>query len=498
MTGAKSNPDGMPSVAATAPSAGSGARRSASTGGFSRRLKAPDPNLIKAAADYGYWWTYDPAAKTYRHRAFTEEVRFVGPAAVADSTSVWPWFRFDYVSEAEGAWYPLLVQVKTGQPEPYKGISQWIDWERAGLVEYEDRHAYPKSTFRFWRVDHDRSLALWREASGFTDELPPYGLWRRADLAIISAALCLPPASPIGTSPEMVALNGGWLNGAWHSDFFRRATYSWHRASGADKCAFTPAGKMKPDNIRNQFFPIEQATRIPILASCPVWTPGEIQVLWQEPRQNDQVRVVACMREQRTGELLYASSWHSVDPVTTKEAWALDLHYAGYGIVLRDMTDFRYRPAEEVLADPINISQDFGMCDFVHSVGTPTRAKFVSVFDIDLAKSMIPDLKVAAHQIGPETAHGPGDIEPWKALRNKPFGAHRWCFTVHEALMHALPFSPGFDLGAPVRKAHLGERATFDFKSAETGCSWLYETTLRLKLQLPSDGDGPGWEPLFD
>ena len=466
-------------------------------GAFSRRLKAPDPTK-RPVVENGFWWTFDAATKVFRHRIFGEEIRYIGPVTVDGASGVWPWFRFDYVSEAEGAWYPLLVQVKTAQPEPYGGINQWIDWERAGLVEYEERHAFPKSSFRFWRVDHDRSLTLWQEDCGFADELPPYGLWRRADLAIISAALCLPPVALIGSAPEMVALNGGWLNGEWRSGFYRRATYSWHRASGADKCAFTPAGKMRPEAIRDQFFPDLQAARIPIYSSCPTWRPGEIQVFWQEPRQNDQVRVVACMQEQRTGELLYASSWHSVDPVTTKESWALDLHYSGFGIVVRDMTDFRYRPAELVLADPINISQDFSMCDYVHSIAAPSRPKFVSVFDLDLAKSLIPDLKVSAHQLGAEAVHGAEDIAPWRTIRNKPFGSYRWCFALHEALMHGLPFSPGFDLGASVRKSILGQRATFDIKSGEIGCSWLYETTMRLELRLPSDGEGPGWEPLFD
>ena len=98
----------------------------------------------------------------------------------------------------------------------------------------------------------------------------------------------------------------------------------------------------------------------------------------------------------------------------------------------------------------------------------------------------------------PGTGHGPGDVDTWLAIRNQPVGTYRWCLTLHEALMHALPDSPGFDLGASARKTVLGERATFDLKSGETGCSWLYETTIRCRLRLASDGDGPGWEPLFD
>ena len=207
---------------------------------------------------------------------------------------------------------------------------------------------------------------------------------------------------------------------------------------------------------------------------------------------------MTAMREERTGELIYASSWHSRDPITTKEAWVLDLHYAGYGVILRDMTDFRYRPAELVLADPINVSQDFSICDYVHTIAAPSRAKFVSYYDLDLARTLLPDLQIAPHQLNGQVAHGPKDLAEWRTVRNQPVGTYRWCFTLHEAFSHALPYSAGFDLGASARKSLLGERATFDFKTGETGCSWLYETTMRMALELPSDAGGPGWTALFD
>ena len=110
----------------------------------------------------------------------------------------------------------------------------------------------------------------------------------------------------------------------------------------------------------------------------------------------------------------------------------------------------------------------------------------------------MPGVKVSAHQLSAGAAHAAGDLAHWRAIRNQPFGSYRWCFTLHEALMHGLPFSPGFDLGAPARQTVLGERATFDFKSGETGCSWLYEMTMRLALRLPSDGETAGWEAMFD
>jgi hypothetical protein len=462
---------------------------------FSRRLQPPDP---LQAPEVPYWWTWDAPGERYMHRATGEQVRYMGPVHVADASGAWPWHRFDYVHEVDGAWYPLLVEIRIGAPEPYNGISQWIDWTKAGPLEYEDRHPFGKEHFQLWRVDHDRSMALWRQTTGQPDALPPYGLWRRADLAMIASALTLPPPEGHLPPPEMVMLNGGWLNGEWRSALYRRSTYSWHRASGADKNPVGPDGKMQKGHGARIFYPLSQASLLPLHADCPVWTRGEMQVLWQDPRVPDTAPTVACMRNERTGELLYVTCWKSEDPITGKKAYGVDLHYVGYGLIVRDTTDFRYRPAEQVLTDLINVSQDFSPCDFVQSVTTPARARLFQFYDVDLARTLIPDLKVSENLLAGDVACDPEDIVDWRELRGKAIGSWRLGLVLQEALAHALPFSAGFDLGASVRRQTLGERASFDFRSGETGCSWLYETSMRLEKRLASDGDGPGWELLFD
>jgi hypothetical protein len=463
---------------------------------FSRREKPPE--IRRPELERPYWWRYEAADKTFRHRATGEELRFVGSLPGEEGTTIWPWYRFDYVHTAEDVAYPLVVQWREGRPEPANGIAQWVDWERAGAVEYEERAPFGRSSFPMWVVDHDRSLALWRRETAAADALPTYGLWRRADLAAIGCGLCVPFAAPTGHHADMVLLKGGWLNGAWRSGFYRRSTWSWNRASGADKAIIDSFGRLKPGAGNTCFFAPNEAFLLPLNASCPVWRASEMKVLWQDPRMDDTAQTVTCMREERTGEVLYVTSWRSFDPLTSKEQYAVDLHYAGYGILARDIADFRHRAAENVLAEPIHISHDFAPGDFVQIVTTPARARFFEVYDIDLARTLIPDLKVSDNMLHAQAPRVPDAIVDWREVRNKPFGSHRLSFTLHEALMHALPFSTGFDLGASTRKATLGERTTFDFRSGETGCSWLYEQSMRLAPRLPSDGDGPGWTQMMD
>jgi hypothetical protein len=461
---------------------------------FSRRKERPDGTL-KPKEVTGPW-SWDGPSRTFRNAATSEEVRLSARVNMGHAAN--SWYRFDYAHAGDGAAYPLLVEVKRIAPEPYRGIGQWVEVARASAVEYEERAAFAKDEFPVWRIDHDRSLLLWQAETGAGDVLPPYGLWRRADIAMIAAALTLPPVAILGPAPEMVIVNGGWLNGEWRPHVYRRATYSWHRASGADKYALGPDGKIRPGHGAQQFYPEAQAWRLPLHAACPRWSRTELKVRFEHQVPPDTVETVAAMREERTGEVIYPVHWRSFDPLTGKESWQRDLAYAGYGLVLKDAVDFRYRPAEQVLVDPINISQDFALSDFVHTITTPARARFFEFYDLDLARTLLPDLKVSQNLLQAEARAAPEDLIEWRELRKGSIGSYRLSLVLHEAFLHALPFATGFDAGAPVRTATLGERATFDFKSGETGCQWLYETTLRLSLRLPSDGDGPGWEEWFD
>ena len=160
-----------------------------------------------------YWWRYDAEQQAFCHVVSDEKLILRGPATV-QGAGAWPWYRLDYQCQSDGAFYPLLVEVKHIEPGP----------SRAGAV-YASKQ-WTKKFFDVWRVDHDRSLGLWRAETGQTG-LPPYGLWRRADLAIGWAALCFPDDLQGMPRAEMLGVNGGWLNGKWRSGFFRRTYFPW-------------------------------------------------------------------------------------------------------------------------------------------------------------------------------------------------------------------------------------------------------------------------------
>lgn len=158
-----------------------------------------------------HWWRYEPAERAMIHRASGEKVIFRGQTSVENGAGppVADWARFDYEYERES--YPLLIEVRrvrypNTMPDryvraPYNGVSE------------------PYSNLLVWRLDHIRSGALWARES--TSQVP-YALWRRADRAMIDAALLWPREYGVLPPPDEVAVNGGWLNGSWTPDFYRR------------------------------------------------------------------------------------------------------------------------------------------------------------------------------------------------------------------------------------------------------------------------------------
>ncbi len=64
-----------------------------------------------------------------------------------------------------------------------------------------------------WTIDHRASAARWRAESGL--RWPPYGLWRRVELAVSDALLCWPECDATGPLPWKFVSLGGWFNGQW-------------------------------------------------------------------------------------------------------------------------------------------------------------------------------------------------------------------------------------------------------------------------------------------
>lgn len=156
-----------------------------------------------------HWWRFHPTEPILIHRASGEQVVYVGAMEEVS------WHRFEY-REGE-IQYPIAVQMKrVWWPNPRVG-------QRAG--PRGDEREPDELALHVWRVDHLRSADLWRSQTARNSEgaQPPYWLWRRVDHAIADAALLWPRklGSDIVAARE-VAINGGWLNGLWRENFFRR------------------------------------------------------------------------------------------------------------------------------------------------------------------------------------------------------------------------------------------------------------------------------------
>jgi len=143
------------------------------------------------------WWQFDGERIALTNSLTGQSVRYIGAAAAEECATITnsgnrTWLRFEYQDRETR--YPLLVE-----------------W----------RNVPANARPLVWRVDHDRSAQAWRQVVN-TDALhPAYGLWRRVDDCVTDAFACWPSHPLVGRYPTCVALNGGWLNGAWTAAFFR-------------------------------------------------------------------------------------------------------------------------------------------------------------------------------------------------------------------------------------------------------------------------------------
>jgi hypothetical protein len=167
-------------------------------------MSEPSSTSISEADAPDHWWAWNAESGVFRHRTSGEELRVRGRVDAPEGGGRWPWIRFDYVSEAEGVRYPLLVEVRTQMVTP------------------PPRAAGVTHPIRVWRLDHVRSAALWRDETGRTDAHPSYGLWRRVDEAFWNALTQFRIVKIEGMRVDMPAMSGGWWNGAWRPAFYRR------------------------------------------------------------------------------------------------------------------------------------------------------------------------------------------------------------------------------------------------------------------------------------
>lgn len=149
------------------------------------------------------WWAPDPDKPAMVHRKSTETIIYRGP------TDVTGWHRFEYWHFGQSV--PLIIFVGSiTYPHPFP----------------ERFHRYRVSIPRtveadVWIIDYRRSSEAWSRQTSSSDPIP-YPLWRAADRAVRDVAMVWKDKSKLICRADEVGLAGGWLNGAWRNDLFRR------------------------------------------------------------------------------------------------------------------------------------------------------------------------------------------------------------------------------------------------------------------------------------
>lgn len=411
-----------------------------------------------------HWWRIHPDQPIFTHRASGEQIAYLGSLGTPD------WHRFDY--RHEGATYPLAVQMKrVWWPNPDAGQR---------LPPRYDERSPAELALHVWRVDHCRSANLWRNEVKQNVELgsePPYWLWRRADQAIIDAALLWPRGHPSGLrAASDVAVNGGWLNGSWSDRFFRLL----RRCRERYLCSHIAIPRMKPaTSIRQQGLPLPDY-RIPGGEIAPPrWVctlESAFDLHGHRPYRRalmtnpvDDAAVVVSSGSIQQVERL---PWPVLVVLRDKIAWATRVQAHGRG---SDPEILLPRAAEwTVLIDHY--------CSITHDAtdSKPTitawLGKPVAAFD-GIGRATLPsyDPTVIRHPLS--------SYQSWRFL--------------YDCFLNALPFCPGFeeeDFGSDMIHGDVGQLTVVGgFVGGIQGLT----TELRLNVELPSDTENTAWTKFF-
>ena len=421
-----------------------------------------------------HWWRLDPKDPILIHRASGE--RIIHIEEMRDGS----WHRFEF--HHEDITYPLAVEVKR----------VWWPNPRAGRREGPrlDERAPGELCLLVWHVDHVRSLDLWRRREGTRAkavQIPPYWLWRRVDHAIVDAALLWPrkPGSEL-VAARVVAVNGGWLNGAWREDFYRRIRRredfgdSWE-----DIFRLRRRSHVRPFSIRELALPLSDHRLDEAGVPAPQWQRAiESGVDLCGLKTFSQT----AMRNRLDGTVIVAASG-SLTQAEQSPHPAL--------VVLRDRT---------VWALPIRNNRPWG------ASGLPGELHPVFGVSSDLSVALDRPCSVLATSgnskcldvawlpkpVAPFDGIGKAELPTYQTtVVNHPLSSYSsWRF-LYDCLLNALPFSPGFDaedLGSDVEQ---GENGQVTITGGFIGGIQGLVTEVRLKLELPSDATNAAWTKFF-
>lgn len=433
-----------------------------------------------------HWWRFDPRARSMTHRTSGEKVVYRGRVSatgnllendrrgVPGGSPSQTWARFDYVFGDRT--YPMLIEhrrVRYPNPWPERYTRPPYN---AGPAEILD--------LSVWHLDHIRSAQLWRQenprlAPTSYPEGAPYTLWRLADRAMVDAALLWPSFDGMPKADE-IAINGGWLNGAWASSFYRRCgpdDPDWFRK--------LPASLELPGVRKPALALSEYTTAIPF-AESPRWERVRGEAIGLHGERFDYP--AALLRNASDGTL--------IGEAAGKHSYRFH-ERAGAIVVLRDplyvtslMTSssepnkLEGWPGTGVLAPDAswNLMLD-GRCalGLTGSVRKPPSFVGKSVIVRD---SISNDHETPSRYSADSVAHPLLSYDLWQWL--------------YDCYLTALPFSSGFR-GSGIASVTQGDIGRVYISGGFVGGIQILTTEVRLKLDVPSDTKhSSSWAPFFE
>lgn len=339
------------------------------------------------------------------------------------------WHLFEYVSRE--ATYPLLVEMKR---------VEYLDRQYVTLPAHSPGgRPGPIQRPWIWRIDHQRSAALWRLAAPSGERHPPYWIWKRADLALGDVALQWAVTKGLRVADE-VAANGGWGNGAWEEHYYRRFSTRYPaRAQPLEDYRIVPVNQPAPA-WRCCAGPQVSAGNHTIHSNFPVWVneADGSALTRMRPTSSEAPPLVAFVSE---GEV------------------------ETYPVYVVDEPDY----VDEKVASPmLTLSPTWAIYSLTH----PTHRATIK-------DGPLPDAN------GLPVWRGP-DLSEYLHTRR-----------ITDVATHFLPFCTGFEARACEAGVRQGDVGRVRAGPATMLMIWWGTIETRLRLRVPSDTDQSDWLRFF-
>ena len=459
-------------------------------------LRDQDVNL--PGRFHRYWWQYDSSRRFFRHISSGEEIRFIGPIAPPRGASGrWPWYRFDYVCPE--ARFPLAVEFKkvvTVVPTAEQIADAVARDPNFRIVTLRSRKWHPAP--QIWRVDYGYSAELWRDESGSAAHHPPYGLWRRADEALIGSALAWPPVEVEGPPCDEIAANGGWLNGTWTGAAYRRIRRDWVTPEKSSHFyPFEADGSVVP-HLWPLFHDAREYAPIPLDEAPTQWIFAPRQVAVETERWKFTQEIVPTAFDPSTGATVHTGNlWH-------------------YSRSLRGETvDDTPRPMRVPLFEGLGVYINVSLASRemrLHSHIDPNplacvsgRANLMALRDEDAFERRFGPISSSAMLFRPGARPGP-HLGPWQqdygeawncALMAGPLHNYNFARYLRIASLDVLSVATGFENPGCADGLSFTQAGTVEVDSLVAGmpnCNYF----LRTVVDPIVNNDGWSWREVFD